>query len=91
MASGHSEEQLSNRQIVRLASAISVDNMESIALGYLGIEEETIRNLKHENRESAQSFNRSLLRHWMNKNAGPNQVQVSGQWCHYFVSPCADH
>ena len=42
------EGRLSNEQIVRLAHAIASQDMESIGLGYMGIEEETIRNLKAE-------------------------------------------
>ena len=37
--------------------------MESIALGYLGLEEETIKNLHHDNTGS-EAFNRSVLRYW---------------------------
>ena len=67
---------LTNNQIVRLARAISSNDMESIGLGYLGIEEETIRNLKAEHRENIEAFNRSLIRNWTNRNAGPDQAQV---------------
>ena len=33
---------LTNRQITRLGAAISVDNMESIAEGYMDIDPETV-------------------------------------------------
>ena len=51
--------------------------MESIALGHLGVEEETIKNLKAENRENIEAFNRSLLRDWTCKNPGKDQTRVS--------------
>ena len=69
--------QLSPNQIVRLARVITVDNMESIAEGYLEIEEETIKNLQHENKGKAEAFNRSVLRYWKNKNPETNQNLVS--------------
>ena len=69
--------QLSPNQIVRLARVITVDNMESIAEGYLEIEEETIKNLYHENKGKAEAFNRSVLRYWKNKNPETNQNLVS--------------
>ena len=76
---GHSE-RLTNRQIVRLAAAISTDNLESIAEGYMGIEPETVKNLQDENRGKAQAFNRAILRYWANKHP-ENQVQVG--WTHF--------
>ena len=68
--------QLTNAQYVRLARVISSDNMESIALGYLSIEKETIRNLRYENRDNAEAFNRNVLEKWANMNPGPDQVKV---------------
>ena len=68
--------QLTNNQIVHLARSISHDDMESIALGYLGIEDEMIKNLKTEDRENIEAFNRSIIRNWMYRNSGPNQKQV---------------
>ena len=76
MATGNPE-QLTLSQVVRLARVISCDAMESIALGYLGIEEETIKNLKFENQGKAEAFNRSLLRQWIFKNPRNAQSQVS--------------
>ena len=68
--------QLTNNQIVLLARAISGRDMESIALGYLGIEQERIDSLRDERRGS-DAFKRSLIRDWMYRNSGDNQVQVS--------------
>ena len=67
---------LTPRQIVRLASAISADNMESIAEGYLGINDETIKNIRRD-ASNSEAFNRDIVKHWMCKNPD-NQIQVSG-------------
>ena len=75
MATG-GEGQLTNNQIVRLAAAISSRDMESIALGYLGIEEETIKNFKDARRENLEAFNRDIIQHWVCKNPEPNQAEV---------------
>ena len=74
MATG-GDNQLTNNQIVRLARAISSRDMESIALGYLDIEEETIKNLRDVRRDNVEAFNRDIIRHWMHKNP-LDQVQV---------------
>ena len=63
------------QQIVRLAAAISADNMASIAEGYMDIDDTTIKNLQYENRGKAEAFNREMIRHWANRNPD-NQVQV---------------
>ena len=75
MATG-GEGRLTNNQIVRLARAISSRDMESIALGYLDFEDETIKNIKYENRDNMEAFNREIIRKWMHKNPETNQVQV---------------
>ena len=67
--------QLTKSQIVRLGHAISCQNMESIALLYLDFEDETIKNIKSENRDNAEAFNREVINRWKNKNA-KNQVKV---------------
>ena len=77
MASGGSPDQLTRKQIVRLATAISADNMAAIAEGYMDIETETVKNLQYENRDKAQAFTRDVIRLWTNKNSGPNQIQVT--------------
>ena len=76
MASGE-EGQLTNNQIVHLARFISSQNMESIALGYLDIEDPVIKNIKHENRDNAEAFNREIIRNWRQRNSEPNRVQIS--------------
>ena len=73
------DHQLTRKQIVRLAAAISADNMASIAEGYMDISDETIKNLQYENRGRAQAFSRDVIKHWVNKNSGPTQIQVNTQ------------
>ena len=67
---------LTNAEIVRLAREISCQNMESIALGYLGFDQEVIDSLKIAHRENTEVFNRAILRRWANQNPGNDQVQV---------------
>ena len=68
---------VTNKDIVRLAEAISAKNVESIALGYMGIEWETLENLKTENKDDAKGFSRDVIRRWCNMNSGPDQIKVS--------------
>ena len=76
MATGGNTDQLTNNQIVRLAAAISANNMAAIAEGYMDISSETIKNKKYENKDDAEAFNREIIRYWKNKNPG-NEVEVS--------------
>ena len=75
MASAEDSGQLTQKQIVRLAAAISVDNMASIAEGYMDISDETIKNTWRENQGKAQAFNRDIIKYWANKNP-EDQIQV---------------
>ena len=59
---------LSNRQYVLLGRSISSPDMESIALGYLNFDEETIKSLRYEHRGNAEAFNRDILRRWAYQN-----------------------
>ena len=68
--------QLTNLQYVRLGRAISSLNMESIALGYLNFDDETIKNLHYEHRGNAEAFNRDILKRWAYQNPSPDQVKV---------------
>ena len=77
MASGQTAGCLTSRQIVRLAAAISADNMAAISEGYMDISNETVRNLQYENKAQEQAFNREVIRYLLNKNSGTDQVQVS--------------
>ena len=69
--------QLTNRQIVRLAAAISADNMAAIAEGYMNIKDETIKNIRRD-ASNSEEFNREIIKFWVNTNSGPNQAQVRG-------------
>ena len=63
MASADDSGQLTRKQIVRLAAAISADNMAAIAEGYMEISDEIIKNLQYENKGQAQAFNREIIKH----------------------------
>ena len=76
MATGSKPDQLTRRQIVRLASAISADNMESIAEGYLDISPEALKNIRRD-ASNSEAFSRDIIRHWAYRNP-ENQVEVSG-------------
>ena len=76
MASTENKQQLRPRQIVRLAAAIPANNMAVIAEGYLDIDDATIKNIKYENKDDAQAFNREIIKLWAYKNP-ENQVKVS--------------
>ena len=75
-ASNEKEGYLTSKQIVCLATAISADNMTAIVEGYMDISDETIKNKKYENKDDAEAFNREILKYWINKNSGPNQIMV---------------
>ena len=66
---------VTRKQIVRLAAAITANNMESIAEGYMDIDNETVKNLRRD-ASNSEGFNRDVLRYWTNKNSGPSQVRV---------------
>ena len=70
---------ISNKMIVRLAESISARNLELIAMKYLGIEWETLENLKRQHREDVQAFSRDVIRKWCYMNSGPDQIEVSSE------------
>ena len=70
---------LTPRQIVRLAAAISVETMVTIAEGYMDIKSQTIKNMQVENKDDTDAFKRGILECWRNKNSD-GQVQVKGQF-----------
>ena len=76
MATSELKIRLTPRQIVPLAAVIPANNMAAIAEGYMDIDEATIKNKKYENKDSAEAFNREIIKFWINKNPG-NEVQVS--------------
>ena len=74
MASKKDNGPLSQQQIARLAAAISRDNMESIAEGYMDITPETVKNIGSDTSNS-EAFSREIIRTWANKNP-ENQIEV---------------
>ena len=74
MAAGRDSEQLTRRQIVRLAAAIYADKMELIAEGYMDLGPETIKNIKRD-ASNSEIFIRDIIHHWAYRNPD-HQVQV---------------
>ena len=68
-------ETLTNYQVVRLSQVISCNQMEAIALGYLNIDEEKIKNLKAARRDDTEGFVRDVIKEWACRNPD-DQVQV---------------
>ena len=58
---------IDTRQRVRLANAISGRHMETIALGYLGFDEDELESLQDEYKDNAEKVNRKVLGKWCNK------------------------
>ena len=58
---------LTNRQIARLGAAISQDDMETFARGYLDLNDATIKNMKRG--KTGEAFNREVIDRWKNKNS----------------------
>ena len=52
----------------RLAEAVSVKDMEIIALGYLYLDYEVLDNLKWEYYNDTMMLKRGILRHWLSEN-----------------------
>ena len=75
MATEGTGQQLSPKQMVDLAAALSADKMAAIAEGYMGIDDVTIKNLQYDYKGEAQTFNREIIRCWAFKTP-ENQVQV---------------
>ena len=74
MASGGESGELTKKQIVRLATDISADNMAVIAEGYMDISDEMIKTLQLE-QTNDMAFSRDIITHWANQ-ISQNQVQV---------------
>ena len=66
MATKSKENALTNNQLVRLGRSIAKQDMKSIALGYLDLDKETIRNIESENRDDPESFNRDVIGKFQN-------------------------
>ena len=66
----------------RLAEAIPLEKLESIATRYLGIETAAIDNLKMKHRTNVEAISRAILEQWRNKYLGPTpvKVRITRQW-----------
>ena len=67
---------LTNYQYVRLGQVISSSNMESIALGFMNIDEQKIKKMKAARRDDREGFVRDVIKEWGYRHPD-NQVQVS--------------
>ena len=61
--------------IEELSEIITDKNMATIAIKYLGIEYETVENLRSKNRGDITGFNRDILVKWRNKTQGTAQLR----------------
>ena len=50
--------------------------MKSIALGYLGLDEETIENVDAAKKDDVEAYNREIIKIWQYGNSGHNQKKV---------------
>ena len=66
---------MTQKQIVLLAAAVSSDNMEAIAEGYMNISPETVKNLRRD-ASNSEAFNRDVPHHLANKITDPSQARV---------------
>ena len=60
---------------MRLGQVISGSSIESIALGYLNIGEEKIKNLRAARRDDTEGFVRDVIKEWACRNPD-DQIQV---------------
>ena len=84
MAAKRKDNTLTNYQLVALGRSISKQNMKSIALAYLELDKETLKNIESESQDDPESFNRDVIEKWENKNSGDDEVKVSSRGC-YFI------
>lgn len=70
--------QLTQPQLVRLASSISLEDVETLGLGYLGVKKVEIETLKEKHRTNVEAIKRDIITRWTNRpsNKGPDQVLV---------------
>ena len=71
-------DQITNRQYMELASAISVRTMRKIALGYLDLSHSTIKNIEADHQGDVEAQSREILRKWAYKNPD-DQVKVGSE------------
>ncbi len=68
-------ERLTPSQIARLGAVFAPDKLESVALGFLGLESETLATLKSSARENIDGYKRGVLQNWANRGM-ENNVRV---------------
>ena len=73
MASNEERSRLIDSKIVKIADKISNKDMEQLAVGYLGISHETVKNLRD---DDPADFTRAILRLFRNKKSN-NDITVS--------------
>ena len=64
---GDPSDHLTPRQIVYVAATISVDDMKTIAEGYMNINHQMVSDLRRNLRHSKLEFNRRIIRLWIEK------------------------
>ena len=67
---------LDDSTIAQLAADISINDMVTVAESYMKISPEKIKNLRDENRGSAEAVNREILRTWIYRFSGPHHRLV---------------
>ena len=86
MAEEEDKEILTTGQITFLAEAITPQNLKTIAMGYLDIDDTRITMEEYQHRLNVPAFKREIIKIWKYKNSSGNQVKVSP----YFIL-LADH
>ena len=67
---------LDDSTIAQLAADISINDMVTVVESYMKISPEKIKNLRDENRGSAEAVNREILRTWIYRFPGPHHRLV---------------
>ena len=77
---------LTSYQYVRLGQVISCTSMESIALGYMNIDKEKIKQRREVQLRNPEGFVRDIIEEWACRNP-KNQVQVRSENNGFFLEP----
>ena len=86
MAMADTQGQLTEKQVQSLAEVFTPGAMESVATGYMGIDRETIEELKEKyglldtfiaEIKDREEFNRHVIELWIREHPGPDQIRVS--------------
>ena len=79
MAAERRESRLTDALITQLAKAITPNDMKTIAMGYMDINNADIQTLEAQNSRDMSEFKRAILRIWAFQNAGGDQIKVGKQ------------